>query len=254
MGEQAHLMVDRGDSRPRGRRSKKRCGSSVDAVDQGQINYWLGYCEYKLGQPRDAERTCAWRANSSRSSTRSTPTRRLPARQDRPGRQAPGRGELVLRGVVLTSHPDSKVATDGAKLGRGVCRIMLAQDDPGLTDLHDVTNYVNGREQVKRKYKVEALTGMKAAAQTLTDRGQLPGRARSDGVRAGAGGGPAQQSEAGLPPSFYARLGSVYERRAEQVERNLPDSIAPAEKIKREQQVRDFRAKAGDAYIAYSAR
>jgi tetratricopeptide (TPR) repeat protein len=56
----------------------------------------------------------------------------------------------------------------------------------------------------------------------------------------------------GLPPSFYARLGSVYERRAEQVERNLPDSIAAAEKIKREQQVRDFRAKAGDAYVAYS--
>ena len=55
-----------------------------------------------------------------------------------------------------------------------------------------------------------------------------------------------------LPASFYARLGSVYEKRAEQIEGNLPDSIAPAEKIKREQQVRDFRAKAGDAYIAYS--
>ena len=36
------------------------------------------------------------------------------------------------------------------------------------------------------------------------------------------------------------------------MEQNLPDSIAAAEKIKREQQIRDLRAKAGDALIAYS--
>ena len=83
--------------------------------------------------------------------------------------------------AVLTSHSDAKVAI-AAKLGRGVCRILGAKDDPGLNDLHDATNYINGREAVKRHYKVEALTAMKAASQALWRSGGIFRGAGSDGV------------------------------------------------------------------------
>jgi tetratricopeptide (TPR) repeat protein len=50
---------------------------------------------------------------------------------------------------------------------------------------------------------------------------------------------------------FFERLGAVYERRADQLERTLP-TIPPVERSKREIQVRQLRTNAGTAYIAYS--
>jgi tetratricopeptide (TPR) repeat protein len=107
-----------------------------------------------------------------------------------------------------------------------------------------VTNFVNQKEAVKKKYKVDVLVGLKTASKVLTDRGNFQGALELMSY---------EQTIAGeVPPSFYARLASVYERRAEQVENNIPDSIKAADRITREQQVRDLRAKAGDGFIAYS--
>jgi TolA-binding protein len=52
-------------------------------------------------------------------------------------------------------------------------------------------------------------------------------------------------------PTFFTRLGSMYERRADQLEQGLAD-VAPADRIKRREQAREARIKAGDGYVAYA--
>ena len=250
MGEMAHIQVDRGEFATALKTLEEALRLNVDPVDQGQISYWLGYCQYRLGQPTEAERYLRLAREQ------------LKVQHPLDGEAAYLLGRIAqdekhfeeansFYEVVLTSHPDSKAAV-AARLGRGVCRIAQSQDDPGLTDLHDATNYINGREPVKRRYKVEALTAMKSAAQSLSERGNFQGALEVMAYEQGLSEEVGNKAQSVLPPSFYARLGGIYERRAEQVERNLPDSIAAAEKIKREQQIRDLRSKAGDALIAYS--
>jgi tetratricopeptide (TPR) repeat protein len=52
---------------------------------------------------------------------------------------------------------------------------------------------------------------------------------------------------------FYGRLASIYERRADQLEQSaVAASATPAERLHRDEQVRELRTHAGDAYIAYS--
>jgi tetratricopeptide (TPR) repeat protein len=250
MGEMAHLLVDRGEFAAARKTLEEALRLQVDPVDQGQISYWLGYCEYKLGRPSDADRYLRLaREQLKIQHPLDAEAAYLLGKIAQDGKRAAEANSFY--GVVLTSHPDAKVATL-ARLGRGVCRIQQGEDDPGLTDLHDVTNYINGRDQIKRKYKVDALVGMKVASQNLSERGNFQGALEVMAYEQALAEDKDNKNGNPLPASFYARLGSVYDRRAEQVESNVPDSIAAAERIKREQQVRDFRAKAGDAYIAYS--
>jgi tetratricopeptide (TPR) repeat protein len=250
MGEQAHLMADRGEFATARQTLEEALRPGVDSVDRGALTYWLGYCQYKLGQSEDAARYLRLARDQLKvQHPLDADAAYLLGKIAQDGKRPEEANSFYE--VVLTSHPDAKVAI-AARLGRGVCRILQGQDDPGLTDLHDTTNYINGREPVKRKYKVEALTAMKVAAQSLSERGNFQGALEVMAYEQALAEESSNKRQPVLPPSFYARLGSVYERRAEQVERNLPDSIAPAERIKREQQVRDFRAKAGDAYIAHS--
>src|SRR5258705_366895 len=49
MGEQAHLMVDRGEFATARQTLEEALRPGVDSVDRGALTYWLGYCQYKLG-------------------------------------------------------------------------------------------------------------------------------------------------------------------------------------------------------------
>ena len=56
MGEQAHIKVDQGEFSTARQNLEEALHLSIDPVDQGQIYYWTGYCEYKLGQREQASR------------------------------------------------------------------------------------------------------------------------------------------------------------------------------------------------------
>src|SRR5205085_1145237 len=56
---------------------------------------------------------------------------------------------------VLINHPDAKVAPS-ARLGRGVSRIMLKQDDAGLTDLHDLVDEI-ATKQTRARFRGVAM-------------------------------------------------------------------------------------------------
>jgi tetratricopeptide (TPR) repeat protein len=250
MGEMAHLQVDRGEFDVARKTLEEALRLNVDPVDQGQISYWLGYCQYRLGETADAERYLRLAREQLKVQHPLDAEAAYLLGKIAQDAKKPEEANSFYE-VVLTSHPDAKAAI-AARLGRGVCRIEQAQDDAGLTDLHDATNYINGREAVKRHYKAEALSAMKSAAQFLGDRGNFQGALEVMAYEQSLVEDPNNKTQSTLPATFYARLGGIYERRADQVEKNLPDSIADAEKIKREQQIRDFRSKAGDALVTYS--
>ena len=120
---------------------------------------------------------------------------------------------------------------------------MQEQTDSGLADLQDLTAEINRRPS-RAKYKSEALSGFHEAEDILADRDDYQSvlEVMID----------EQTLDPNPPPNFYARLGTVYEKRADQIENSLADATSPADKIRRGQQIIDMRNKAGDAFVVYS--
>ena len=102
---------------------------NTDTVAQGQFNYQLGYCAWKEGDGAQAEQYL-----------------RLARDQLKPSHPLDGNATYVLgrifqdRGdpatansfykVTIEDHPESEYAPL-ARLGRGVCSIMLGDSDGG---------------------------------------------------------------------------------------------------------------------------
>lgn len=216
---------------------------SNDPVNQGEVNYRLGYCAFKLNDFAQAERYL--RVAREQLQTQH------PLDADAAyylGKMAQDRHDaptaISFYEIVLVSHIDSKVAPL-ARMGRGVCRLILNQDDPGLTDLHDLVEEILARPESSQKIKDPAIVALQEGSQMLTGRQNLTGAMELLSYE--------QQLQPDPPAGFFARLGSVFEKRGEQIERSIPSVATNApERIKREQQVREMRSRAGDAYVAYS--
>jgi tetratricopeptide (TPR) repeat protein len=211
-----------------------------DPENQGAFNYQLGYCAFVEGESDDAERYLRLARDELRV--------KHPLDADAGyylGRIYQERGDaataMSFYESVLESHPESPIAPL-AKLGRGICRLMENDVDAGLSDLHDLTIEMQ-RHSALEKDKAEALAGLHTAEDMVVDR---------DDYQSGLEILALEQTLDPKPhPGFYARLGRVYEKRADQLEETIPDAGA-ADQIRRTQQVRDMRSKAGDAYIIYS--
>jgi len=212
----------------------------IDTIAMGSINYRLGYCAFRLGDREEAERYLRVARDQFQG--------RHPLDADACvylGKICQARNDAEQAAAyfqeVLVNHPDAACAPS-ARLGRGVSRIMLKQDDPGLTDLHDLVDEISTR-QTRAKFRGEAIEGLRRAAQLLADRKNLTGALE------------VLTYEQSLDPDpsagFFARLANVYEKRADQIEPTIATATA-ADRVKREGQVRDFRTKAGDAFVAYS--
>lgn len=211
-----------------------------DTVAQGEVNYRLGYCAYKLGSPDEAERYLRVARDQLQV--------RHPLDADAcyllgriyQDRDDPTTATSFYQ-VVLTSHIDSKIMPL-ARLGRGLCRIIQREEDAGLTDLHDLVNDLNGRPS-RAKLKSPAITGLRQASSLLAARENYQGAIEVLAYE--------QTLDPEPPPGFFERLGAVFERRADQLEKTIA-TVSAAEQIKRAQQVRQYRTRAGDAYVAYS--
>ncbi|CAN5648429.1 hypothetical protein BH09PLA1_BH09PLA1_22030 [soil metagenome] len=239
-GQKANILIDQGKFAEARRLLDQALKLSVDPVVQGEVNYHLGYCAYKLSNSPEAERYLRVARDQLRT--------QHPLDADAAyllGKIAQERGDnstaISFYEIVLVSHIDSKVAPS-ARLGRGVCRIANGQDDAGLTDLHDLVEEVQSHS-TRQKLKDQALIALQQGAQILTGRQNLTGAIELLAYE--------QTLQPDPAANFYARLGNVFESRAEQVERSIP-SAQGAERIRREQQVRESRTRAGDAFIAYS--
>ena len=212
-----------------------------DPVAQGQVHYGLGYCAWKLGDLPEAERLLRVARDQLKSQHPLDADAAYALGRIRQDRDDP-KEAVSFYEHVIEDHPDSPVAPL-ARLGRGVCRVALGSDDAGLTDLHDLVDEI-GAKKSRQRYRADVLAGLRDAASTLAVRGNFQGALELMSYE--------QTLEPEPAPEFYSRIAAVFERRADQVEKTLPESPDAATRLRRTKQVQDLRTKAGDAYVAFS--
>lgn len=240
LGQKSQMLIDQGKFADARSMLAEALRLSTDEAAMGEVNYRLGYCAYKLGDTPEAERFLRVARDQLRV--------QHPTDADAAywlGRIYQDRNEHAVANsfydVVLTSHPGSRVSTL-AHLGRATGRIALRNDDAGLMDLQSLVGEI-GRRASRARFKTDVIDGLRNASQLLGARANFQGALEVLAYE--------QQLDPDPPPGFYARLANVYDKRSDQVEQSLPD-LAPAERIKRQQQVRSMRVRAGDSYVAYS--
>jgi tetratricopeptide (TPR) repeat protein len=240
LGERAQLQIDAGKFTDARSLLDQALALATDEASQGEVNYRQGYCAYKLGDSANAERFLRV--------ARDQLTVRNPLDADACyllGKLLQERGDaqqaVSFYETLLVSHIDAPIEPL-ARLGRGMCRVMLGQDDSGLADLRDVVTEVQEKAS-RQRYKKDAIIGMQLASKSLAGRQNLEGALE------------VLADEQALQPDpsadFFGRLGDVYARRADQIEHTIPTANS-SDQIRRAQQVRECRTHAGDAYIAFS--
>jgi tetratricopeptide (TPR) repeat protein len=259
LGERAQIMINRGDYGGAKALLKDALKPELDPVALGLLNYQLGYCAYTTGDGAEAERRLRLAREQLRVQHPLDADAAYHLGKIHEGRGEAGQAKSFYQ-VVLVSHPDAKVVPL-ALLGRGMCRLTLGENEAGLNDLHDLVGQINTR-QSRSKYRDDVIEGLKRASSILSANGQYQYSLEAMAYEQELRGEPEGE--------FFARLGTVYEKRAEQVEREggvqgdegewlqaaggggRRESADKAGQVKRQQQVRALRSKAGDAYVAYS--
>lgn len=214
---------------------------NLDPVAQGEMNYHLGYCMYRMGEVPEAERLLRIARDQLKVGHPVDAEAAYLLGKIRQEQNDP-KEAIAFYQAVLTSHPESQAASS-ARLGRGECRIILGQDAPGLADLHDLVNQISG-DKSRQKYKPEVLAGLKQSAALLAAQEKYEAALELLGYE--------RVLQPDPPADFYARVAEIYEKRADQVDRTVNDAPTAVDKIRRQQQVRELRTDAGNAYIAYS--
>ncbi|HVT89463.1 MAG TPA: tetratricopeptide repeat protein [Tepidisphaeraceae bacterium] len=240
LGQEAQLLIDQGKFIDARILLDQALRLANDPVAQGEVNYRLGYCAYKLNDSNEAERFLRVAREQLQIGH--------PLDADASyllGKISQDKGDPATANsfyqIVLTSHIDSKVMPL-ALMGRALGRITLRQEEAGLSDLHDLVNEIQ-RKTTRAKLRPQVITGLRQASALLAARENFQGALEV----------LAEEELLDSAPSatFFERLGAVYENRADQIEKTLATTTS-AERAKRTVQVREMRTHAGDAYIAYS--
>lgn len=240
IGEKAQILIDRESFAEAKSLLAQSLKLDPDPLNQGQVNYRLGYCAWRMGDTAEAERLMRLAREQFKN--------RHPLDGDAAyalGKIYEARNDPKTAGAffqdVLANHPDALLATP-ARLGRGIARVKTGSVEAGMSDMHDLVAEVTTKES-RKVFAPEVVSGLRDVSTLLINDGKHDLALE------------AIQYEQALTPepaaSFFSRLAVVYERRADQIETTIAQADA-AGRIKRAQQVREMRTKAGDAYIAFS--
>ena len=242
LGERANLLADAEKFTQARVLLDEALRLATDPVEQGVVNYHLGYCAHQLGDDDQAERYLRV--------AREQMGVRHPADADAClllGQILQGRESwleaISFYQIVLTSHPDS-AAVPLAQLGRGVCRVMAGEDDKGLDDLRQLA-LTFGQHRLPPPVVEKAVSGLQTAGRTLRQKGAFAAALEAMALER-------TLLDGHVPGDFYARLGLLYERRAAQLDDQSAAAKDPAEKVKLASEARTDLSKAGDAYVAHA--
>ena len=244
VGEQSRLLVDRGDFE-KAKELLAGASRTTDPVAQGQMDYRLGYCEWKLGNAAEAERLL----RAARDLLRT----QHPLDADAAyllGRILQDRGQprdaLSFYEEVIVSHPDSAVALP-ARIGRGVCRIAAGEDEPGLVDLHEVVRDVDNKEKPSRaKFKDDVVAALNTAATALAQHGNYKGALELLESELKLVPDPA------VPAEFYGQVASACEKYADQLDKAAASAPTDAKRLDLGREARRNRVRAADASVTYA--
>lgn len=239
--QKARLLVGRGSFIDAKALLDESLRLSQDSASRGESNYWLGYCMWKLGDSPEAERLLRVARDQLKVAQPLDADAAYLLGKLRQGQNDP-KEAMAFYQAVLSSHPESSVAPL-ARLGRGECRIILGEEAAGLADMHELTNEL-GANAGAEKHKPEVLAGLRKSADLLAAQEKYQGALELLGYE--------KMIEPDAPAAFFARLASVYERLADQVDHTIDAAPDAVEKIGRQQQVRKYRTLAADSYISYS--
>lgn len=213
---------------------------TADQEQEGEINYRLGYCAWKLGDPAEAERYLRVAREQLRSRHPLDADACLLLGDIARSRGQPQEARSFYQNVVV-NHPDSRIAPL-ARLGRGLARAMLREDEAALSDLIDVAKEIDQRSS-RQRFRAQGIEALQHAERLFKSRGNYQAAIELMSYEL--------MLQPDAPSDFLARLGSLYENRADQIEATVPAALG-AEKIRRQQQVRDYRTKAAEGYIGYA--
>ena len=135
----------------------------TDPIAQGEANFRLGVCTYRMGDESEAERLLRLSRDELKVGHPLDAEAAYLLGKIRQEQNDP-KEAISFYHAVLTSHPESDVAVL-ARLGRGQCRIVLGDDAAGLTDMHDLVGELG--EASHRKHLAEVKAGLKQSAAIL---------------------------------------------------------------------------------------
>lgn len=246
LGERAQILSDAGkfaDARmllDEAMRLVDPQSAEADRSAIGQVHYRRGYAAWRLGDETTAEREmraardlmgvghpldadAAWVLGE------------IMQRQGKP------QIAITFFDHVLTSHPDARVAVL-ARLGRGISRLQSNETDPAMVDLYEATQEI-GRRPARMKHRDAVVDALQQGQRILEARDEYAASLELLAYEKDLTPAPA--------PEFFGRMASLFERRADQLDRSAVDAV-PAEKLRRQQQARETRIRAGNAFLAYS--
>lgn len=243
IGEQSRLLTDR-------MMFAQARGLLADAIKKeqdplllGQFHYRLGYCDWKLGDDKSAERYL-----------------RLARDQLQVARPEDAEAALLLGKIlhkrkefleaisffqaVIVSHPETEAAV-AAKIGRGLSRVEAGPDsaEAGMQDLTSVVADINAKAS-RARHKPAAAEAIKRATQVMIERDNFAPALELLALE--------QSLEPTPSAEFFARMSNVYERRAAQLEKAINAETPGPQRVKKWQQWRDTLVRAADAAIAHS--
>jgi tetratricopeptide (TPR) repeat protein len=243
MGEQARIMIDRGQLVGAWRVLDEAAQyEASEATEQGRLNYWRGYCAWKLGQIDLAEKHLRVARDQ------------FTVQHPLDGDAAYALGRIhqqrmrwaeasAFYEAVLQSHPDARVASL-ARLGRAVSRIATRSEEAGLHDFSELMRLVREKQAVSERFKQEMVAALRQASELLSSSGKVAGALEIMGH---------EHELVNRPPAdFYRRLGRLYELHAEALAGEIAADGQGVEKAAKQVKVREALAKAGDAYVGYS--
>ena len=240
LGERARVLVDQKQFAEARALLDDAIKLSANTLQEGEINYARGYVSYNLGEFEDAERSLRIARDQFRGRHPLDADACLYLGKIHYDRNQAEMAESYFT-TVVKEYPEAKCLPQ-AKLGLALCHAARRDDDTAVAELTGLAKQVDELPKLAN-VKDDVIAALRQAGGWMASRGNAKGTL------------DLLASEQTLFPEpaaeFYNRLADAFEARATQVDNSLADA-APAERIKRQEQVRELRHRAADAAVIYS--